>query len=250
MNQTAIITGASSGIGLALALEMGRQGYNLGLTARRTERLQALKEQLLAMPSMAGKQVEWLAMDVQDTTQVPKSMTALINKFAQVDVVVANAGANQLTGVGKGQLQEQLDMIQTNLLGAVATVDAAAEYFRARKAGHIVGISSLASLTPIPKQAAYCATKAGFSMYLDASAIELKRYNIHVTKILPGFVKTDIVDNMEQFPFLVSAEQAAREMMQHIRKRRSTGVVPGYPWRAVKPLLANMPSGLWRYIKI
>ena len=139
--------------------------------------------------------------------------------------------------------------MQTNLLGAIATVNAAVEFFKTQGSGHVVGMSSLASLAPIPKQAAYCATKAGFSMYLDAAAIELKKYNIDFTKILPGFVKTDIVENMDKFPFVVSAEKAAKEMVTHIEKRRSVGVVPGYPWRLLKPVLANMPSGVWRYLK-
>lgn len=249
-NKTMIITGASSGIGKALALEAAARGYHLGLTARRTDRLEQLRDIISGLPGCENTKVEIAEMDVQQLHTVAPILQTLIGQLGGCDIVVVNAGCNQLTSVGKGQLAEQIDMIQTNLLGAVATADAAAEYFRSVKAGHIVGISSLASLTPIPKQASYCATKAGFSMYLDAAAIELKKHNIHVTKILPGFVKTDIVDNMEQFPFLVSAEQAAREITNHIEKRKSTGVVPGYPWRFIKPLMANMPASLWRFVKL
>lgn len=244
-----MITGASSGIGKALALEFAQRGYNLGLAARRTDRLEALRDEIAAMPGGQTLRVEITALDVSNTAAVSPALQGVFEALGQVDVVVVNAGVNKLTGVGKGQLDDELSLMQTNLLGAIATVNAAVEWFKQHGGGHVVGISSLASLTPIPKQAAYCATKAGFSMYLDAAAIELKKYKIDFTKILPGFVKTDIVDNMEQYPFLVSAEQAAKEMANHIEKRRAVGVVPGYPWKILKPLLANMPSGVWRYMK-
>ena len=244
-----MITGASSGIGKALALEFAQRGYNLGLAARRTDRLEALRDEIAAMPGGQTLRVEITALDVSNTAAVSPALQGVFEALGQVDVVVVNAGVNKLTGVGKGQLDDELSLMQTNLLGAIATVNAAVEWFKQHVGGHVVGISSLASLTPIPKQAAYCATKAGFSMYLDAAAIELKKYKIDFTKILPGFVKTDIVDNMEQYPFLVSAEQAAKEMANHIEKRRAVGVVPGYPWKILKPLLANMPSGVWRYMK-
>jgi len=249
LKRTAVITGASSGIGKALALEFAQRGYNLGLAARRIDRLEALRAEIAALPGGQNLLVEITALDVGDTAIVGQVLQALFGALGHVDVVVVNAGVNKLTGVGKGQLDDELGLMQTNLLGAMATVNAAVEWFKQQGGGHVVGISSLASLTPIPKQAAYCATKAGFSMYLDAAAIELKKYKIDFTKILPGFVKTDIVDNMEQYPFLVSAEQAAREMANHIEKRRGVGVVPGYPWKILKPLLASMPSSVWRYIK-
>lgn len=244
--KTVLITGASSGIGRALAIEFAQRGYNLALTARRLDRLEALQEALSPHPV----RVEVAALDVQHTQTVASVFRDLLARLGQIDLVIANAGSNQLTSVGKGQLQEQLDMLQTNVLGAVATVDAAAEYFRSRKAGHIVGISSLASLTALPKQASYCASKAALSMYLESAAIELRRHNIAVTRILPGFVKTDIVENMEQFPFLVSAEQAAREIANHIEKKRDVAVVPGYPWKAVAPFMGRIPASLWKFVKI
>lgn len=249
MSKTVVITGASSGIGKALAIEFAQRGYHLGLAARRLDKLDALRAEIALLPGCQNLQVEIIELDVNNTSDVGPTLHTLFNHLNQVDVVIVNAGVNKLIGIGKGQLNDELGLMQTNLLGAIATVNAAVEWFKRAGSGHVVGISSLASLTPIPKQAAYCATKAGFSMYLDAAAIELKKYKIDFTKILPGFVKTDIVDDMDKFPFLVSAEQAAREMANHIEKRRSVGVVPGYPWKLLKPLLANMPTGVWRYIK-
>lgn len=244
-----VITGASSGIGKSLALEFAKRGYNLALTARRENKLIELRDEILSMPGCNSLKIEVAALDVNAVQTVEPVLSALFKKLGKVDVVVANAGINQLTGVGKGELDQELAIVQTNLLGAIATVNAAVVHFKSTGGGQVVGISSLASLTPIPKQAAYCATKAGFSMYLDCAAIELQKYKISVTKILPGFVKTEIVDNMERFPFVVSSEQAAREMVNHIEKKRSTGVVPAYPWKFLKPLMSNMPNAVWKYMK-
>ncbi len=251
MSKTVVITGASSGIGKALAIEFAKRGYNLGLAARRLDKLEALKNEIAQQKTGSDTPavVQVCELDVDDTHRVGPTLHGLFEQLGQVDTVVVNAGVNQMTSVGKGQLDDELALIQTNLLGAVATVNAAVEYFKTQKKGHVVGISSLASLTPIPKQAAYCATKAGFSMYLDAAAVELRKQNIRFTKILPGFVKTDIVENMDQYPFIVSAEQAAKEIVDHIEKGRSVGVVPGFPWKFVKPVLSNLPAAVWRYMK-
>ncbi|GLR25066.1 SDR family NAD(P)-dependent oxidoreductase [Limnobacter litoralis] len=247
MSKTIVITGASSGIGAALAHYYASQGCALGLTARRIERLEALKTELTAQH---GVQIEVMSLDVNRVDQIDGAMTTLIEKLGgDVDILIVNAGANQLTKVGNNQLSEELGLLQTNLLGAVATIHFAARYFKTRGKGHIVGISSLASLMPIPRQAAYCATKAGLSMYLDTAAIELKRHNVAVTKILPGFVKTEIVDDMDKYPFVVSANEAARQIAGHIERGSGTGVVPAYPWRFFKPVMGKMPTSLWRFFK-
>lgn len=98
----------------------------------------------------------------------------------------------------------------------------------------------------MPKQAAYCASKAGFSMYLDAARVELKRHNIGITKILPGFVITEIMPKIDKYPFAVTAEQAAREMVDVIEKGKALGVVPAFPWKWLRPLFGHMPDALWK----
>lgn len=249
MKKTVVITGASSGIGRALALEYARRGFNLGLTGRRMDRLEALQAEIRQLPEARDSRIEVIALDVDDHARVNPTLQELFSRFERIDTVVVNAGVNQLTAVGKGQLDRELAIMNTNLLGAIATVDAAVAHFRITGGGHVAGISSLASLNAIPRQAAYCATKAGFSMYLDCAAIELRRNNITFTRILPGFVQTEIVDNMEKYPFVVSAEQAAREIAEHIEKRHAEGVVPAYPWKLLKPLLTRMPDFVWKYMK-
>jgi NAD(P)-dependent dehydrogenase (short-subunit alcohol dehydrogenase family) len=174
---------------------------------------------------------------------------------AAVAVVPRNAGAidktldqkksrrmNTRTGTTEADARR---VIQTNVIGAIATVEAAAEHLVSRGAGQIVGISSLASLQAMPKQAAYCASKAAFSMYLDAARLELKRKNVAVTSILPGFVVTDIMPKIEKFPFAVPAAQAAREIVTLIEQRKPVGVVPAWPWKWLRPFFGHFPDSLW-----
>jgi short-subunit dehydrogenase len=246
-HSTVVITGASSGIGRALALEMAARGQALGLTARRLPLLEQLRDELHAAH---GKElrVELATLDVCETASVGPTLHDLFARLGGIDTIVVNAGANDITRVGAGDLEKELKLIHTNLLGAIATINAATEHFLRRGKGHIVGISSLASLQPIAMQAAYCASKAGFSMYLDSARVELKRKGITITDILPGYIKTDIVEGVDigQLPFAIPVQQAAREMARLIDKRVTSGVVPAFPWKLVRPFLGHLPERFTR----
>ena len=246
MKGTAVITGASTGIGRALAVEFVRRGYHLGLTARRLPALVELREELLAADKTGKLRIEITTLDVDDDVTVGPVMATLFERLGAVDIVVVNAGINDFTSVGRGDFAREKQLLQTNLIGAIATVHAAVEYFVPRGAGHIVGISSLAALQGMPKQAAYCASKAGFSMYLDAARIELKRKNIRITKILPGFVKTAIMPHIDKYPFAVTAEQAATEMVTIIEQGKVIGFVPAFPWKWLRPLFGHFPDSIWK----
>jgi len=245
---TVVITGASSGIGRALALEMARRGCALGLTARRMALLEQLRDEIHAAQ---GKdlRVELATLDVCATDSVAPTLHELFARLGGIDTIVVNAGANDVTHVGVGDMDKELRLVQTNFAGAVATVNAAAEHFLARGKGHIVGISSLASRQPIAGQAAYCASKAGFSMYLASARSELRHKGIAITDILPGYIKTDIVEGVDigKMPFAVTTGQAAREMARLIERRVKFGVVPAFPWRLVVPFLGHLPERFARH---
>ena len=246
-HSTMVITGASSGIGRALAQEMARRGHALGLTARRMALLEQLRDELQAAHGKKLR-VELATLDVCQSAGVGKTLHELFARLGGIDTIVVNAGANDITHIGDGDLEKELNLIQTNLVGAIATINAATEHFLKRGKGHIVGISSLASLQPVATQAAYCASKAGFSMYLDSARIELKRKGIAITDILPGYIKTDIVEGVDigQLPFAIPVEQAAREMARLIEKRVKSGVVPAFPWKLARPFLGHLPERFTR----
>jgi short-subunit dehydrogenase len=238
---TIVITGASSGIGRALALELASRGHTLGLTARRLPLLKTLRAEIQAAH---GTRVEIAALDVSDTDQVAPRLGKLFATLGGADVVVVNAGINAMTQVGKGTLAQELQILQTNVAGAIATVHAAAAHFIERGQGHVVGISSIAALQGVPKQAAYCASKAAFAMYLDCARMELGRKGIAVSNIRPGYISTDLVDGVDigKLPFAVSAEKGACEMADLIEKRVPDAVVPAWPWKLMRPALGHIPT--------
>ena len=248
-NSTVVITGASSGIGRELALEMARRGHPLGLTARRMPMLEQLRAEIHATIAPELK-VELAALDVCQTDAVGMTLDNLFARLGGMDVMVVNAGANDMTHVGQDDLVKELKLIDTNLSGAIATAGAAVKHFLARGKGHVVGISSLAALQPMPLQAAYSASKAGFSMYLKVARLDLRPKGITVTAILPGYIATDIVEGVDigKMPFAVSAVQAAREMARLIERRVESGVVPAFPWKLARPFLGHLPEALVRFM--
>ena len=243
MTKTVVSTGASAGIGSALAHEFAARGYALGLTGRR---LPALETWQAELQTQGAPRVEVATVDVDDRDAAPAQLKALFERLGGVDTVVINAGINDFTRVGAGDLAKEAAIINTNLLGAMVTANAAVEHFLQRGGGHIVGISSLASLQAIPRQAAYCASKAGLSMYLDALRTEHKDNNIRVTQIRPGFVKTEIMDDIEKYPFAVSAEKAAAEIAKAVQAEKRDVFVPAYPWNLMRPVFGRIPDRVWK----
>ena len=240
-----VITGASAGIGRALAFEFAARGYKLGLTARRMEVLEKVREEIRAAYPSSVQSIELQRLDVDATETVAPALHTLFAALGGVDIVVVNAGINDPTFIGKGHLAKEARIIQTNVVGTIATVDAAVEHFLTNSGGQIVGISSLASLQGIPGQGAYCASKAAISMYLDSARVELCAKNICITKILPGFVLTEIARNMEKYPFVVAADRAAHEMVRLIECRVRVGIVPSFPWRWLRPMFGYIPDWVW-----
>lgn len=244
---SAVITGASSGIGKALAFELAARGYALGLASRRVARLEEIRGALYE--KHPGVKVDLVELDVDQVETVEAALRELLARMGGADVVVVNAGVNRFTRVGRGQLEDEIQILQTNVLGAVATIQAATAYFRSRGRGRLVGISSLAADNAMPSQAAYCASKAALSMYLDVARMELAPKGIGVTTILPGFVETEIMEGIGKYPFAVSAEKAAAEMADLIEKGVAVGVVPAFPWKYVRPFFKIVPDAVYRKLK-
>ena len=242
MSQRIIITGASSGIGAALAHEYARRGFDMGLCARRSDALEQLCSQLSAQyPQQAFL---WETLDVADLGQVAPVIQRLAERLGSVDIVIANAGITGVRRTGSGDLSTDLAVLQVNLLGAIATIDAATAIFRTQGHGHLVGISSFSAFRGIPGSAAYSASKAALTNYLQAVRTELFRKNIQVTCIHPGFIKTDISPGMEKFPFVIAADKAARNMANAIQKKKQEKTVPGWPWAVLKHLMPLLPDSL------
>jgi short-subunit dehydrogenase len=215
--RTAVIIGASSGIGEALAHQLNREGWRLGLLARRLDRLEALRQTLA--PETVVRRVD---VTQDDAAAI---LDHILDELGGVDLVIISAGA----GHNNRGLHAELDVdtVTVNVLGFMKTAQVAVRYFLRRGRGHLVGISSMAALRGNGAGAAYAASKAFQSAYLDGLR-DLARQSglpIAVTEVQPGFVDTAMMKPEHPLPtvarwLLVSSPAiAARQIMRAVRKR-------------------------------
>lgn len=218
MINTILITGANSGIGAALAKEYAAKSTTLILTGRDEDRLVSIKE----ICTQKGATVITKCIDVTDQVAM-ESWLQEIDTIHPIDLVIANAGIGQ-----KEPDRKHINaVLKTNLDGVLNTLFPLIERMKGRKVGHIAAVSSLASFHAFPNRAAYSASKAAVRIFCDAWRIELKPYNISVSSIHPGFVKTPLTDRHKHaMPFLMDADSAARHIIANLRKRKPVIAFP------------------------
>jgi short-subunit dehydrogenase len=223
-NQVVLITGASSGIGRGLALELARRGARVGLLARRRE----LLEEIALEISQAGGRALVLSADVTRADEVRAAVGELRRQFGQIDMLFANAGISINTFVPNLCEKTIADLINVNVIGVVNSVSAVLSEMVAQGSGHLVVNSSLAAYRGLPKSAAYCASKAAISSFFEALRIDLKGTGVDVTIIHPGFVKTQMIRSIARTPYVMEVDEAVRKIVRAIEKRKK-----GYafPWQ-------------------
>ena len=236
--KTAIIIGASSGIGRALAVRLAGEGYRLGLVARRVDLLNELNAELTTPALIKGADVS------QPDVAIPV-IRELIAELGEVDLFVISAG----TGFDNASLDWEPEQatIGVNVLGFAAMVNVAVTHLEKRRTGHLVGISSLAALRGIGGAPAYAASKAFVSNYLQGIRYRFKklRLPIVVTEVQPGFVETRMSNPDHRF-WSASAELAANQIADAIRRRKEHVYVTRR-WRLVAWVMKAMPDGVyWR----
>lgn len=189
MNKTALITGATSGIGRAVADIFAENKYNLIVTGRRSERLQELKA---ALEQQHGISVLALCFDVRDNDEVVRNIASLPVEWRNIDVLVNNAGlAVGLNHIQDGILDDWERMIDTNIKGLLYVTRAVSPLMVARNSGHIVNICSVAGKEVYENGNVYCATKHAVDALSKAMRIDMLGHNIKVTNICPGAVETE-----------------------------------------------------------
>ena len=241
MNKSILITGASSGIGEALAREMARRGYRLALLARRFEKLEELRGELLRV---CAQKVAPGQRDVREAAAIEPALQACAEELDGLDIVVANSGVAHTCRIGEGTLEQLLETIEVDLSGACATVDAAVRHFRARGHGQVVGITSVARYRGLPRFGAYSAAKEGLHRYLQALRLESYHEPITVTEIAPGYIDTPMNRGAASRPFVIDVEQGARLMADRIERGVTYATVPALPWRLLGRLMQILPARL------
>ena len=261
---TAIITGASTGIGKSLALVLAREGYDLGLTARRQDLLLDLRKEIAGR--YPKRRVFISPADVASEVNLQAAMKELMTQLGRLDLMIANAGIGFPTPAWKNNWNEIKQILDANVMGAIHSLELAKEKMLEQKSGragaatsgvatggagaatsgvsggqasatgHLVGISSVAGFRGLPTSSAYCTSKAALTTYLESIRIDLKRLGIAVTSIHPGFIETKMTEKNSYMPFLLSSEDAAEKIVRAIRRKKARFI---FPWQ-MKLLISIM----------
>jgi uncharacterized protein len=233
----ALVTGASSGIGRALALGMAARGYDLVVTARREALLESLAEHI---GRAHGKAVEVVTADLTDRSDLGR----VIERASRVDVLVANAGFSTRGSFPDLPLAAELAEIELNIASTVALCRAAAPHMCQQRHGRILITSSAASFQPLPGLATYGATKSFLTSFSRALDGELRRFDVTVTCLAPGFTATEETEERPGPGFLWSnAAQVADAGIEAMLAGRPL-VIPGSPWRIAAALAPRLPAAL------
>lgn len=242
---TILITGASAGLGAEMARQFAALGYDLGLCARRTERMETLRDEITALHP--DRRVELRALDVTDDEAVFTVFRDLAAAFGTVDRVIVNAGLGKGASLGKGRYDANRQTAMTNFVGALAQAEAAMEVFRAQGGGHLVMVSSMSALRGMRKaMTVYAATKAGVAAIAEGLRSE-RVPGLDVSVIYPGYIRSEMNEHVEQRTrFMVDTETGVRSMVAAIEKRRVRAYVPAWPWAPIGFAMKRLPLSVVR----
>ena len=245
MRKTILITGASSGLGEEMARQFAARGHDLALCARRVEKLEALKAEIVA--ANPGCRVEVRALDVNEHDQVFEVFHAFRKDFGSIDRVVVNAGLGKGAPLGTGRFDANRETAMTNFIGALAQTEAALEIFRDQNAGHLVMISSMSAMRGMPKTiTTYAATKAGVAHLAEGVRADLMETPIKVSVIYPGYIRSEMNERVKNAPFMVSTEKGVAAIVEAVEKEKDSAHVPPWPWIPVGFGLKHLPLPLAR----
>ena len=243
MRKTILITGASSGLGRGMAREFAQRGRDLALCARRLDRLEDLRAELLA--AQPGLRIAVRALDVNDHAQVFAVFRELDVELGGLDRIIVNAGAGRGRAIGKGGFSDNLETAQTNFIAALAQCEGALELFRARGRGHLVTIASMSAMRGMPRSmTTYAASKAALAHLSEGMRADLLGTPIKVTTVFPGYIRSEITERVKKAPFIIDAERGCRLLVRAIEREPASACVPRWPWVPLGFALRHLPLRL------
>ena len=249
-SKTVLITGASAGLGAEMARQFAARGHDLALCARRLERLEELRDAILA--DHPDVRIEVRALDVNDADQVFEVFRGFRDDFAahgqSIDRIIVNAGLGKGAPLGTGGYAANRETAMTNFIGALTQSEAAMEIFRAQNSGHFVMISSMSAMRGLPKtMTTYAATKAGVAHLAEGLRNEMHGKPIKVTVIYPGYIASEMNEHVaQQTPLMVSTEKGVKAIVEAIEKEKASACVPPLPWAPLSVVMKHAPLPVFK----
>ena len=235
------ITGASSGIGRALALKFAKEGWQVAVSARR--------ENLLKELNNINPNIYSFPLDVTDSLNAKKVFDNIINKFNSIDICVFCTGIHDPKSEKKLNLEKIRKIMEVNFFGTVNSINAVYDYFKEKKTGHISMVSSVAGYRGLPAGGAYCASKSALTTFSESLYFDMKRFNVKVSVVHPGFIKTPMTDQNDFFmPMIKSPEFAAEKMFKGLTQSNVFEIHFPKQFTFFMKVLKIMPN--WLYLKL
>ena len=239
--KTILITGASSGIGYCLTKALAAEKCNLAILSRKKNVLDNIAAELKDY----GSNIIPLQCDVRNKEEIKSAIQIVRRKFGEIDIAILNSGVSGRSKVENFNSTEAENTFGVNVLGLIYCVEELLPNFIIEKKGMIVGVSSLADGRGFPKSGFYCASKAAVTKFLESLRVELKKYNVKVITVKPGFVKTPMTDKNDfNMPFLMPPERAAQIILNGVKKEKRLIQFP-FPTVLGAKLLRIIPDFLF-----
>jgi len=241
MTKNIWIIGASSGIGKALAIKFSTEGWQVAAAARRENLLQELNSN--------NSNIHSFPLDVIDEPRTKKVFQDILVKFQAIDICVFCAGIHDPDAEKKLSTEKIREIMETNFFGTLNCIMAVNSYFRERKSGHISWVSSVAAYRGLPAASGYCASKSALTSLAESLYFDFKRYNVKVSVISPGFVKTPMTDkNKFPMPMIKSPEYAAEKIFIGLTKKNVFEIHFPITFTTMMKMLKIMPNWLYFFI--
>ena len=238
MSKNVWITGASSGIGKALAIKFANEGWQVAASARR--------EDLLNELSNLNEKIYSFPLDVKDEVKTKNVFQNILEKFINVDICVFCTGIHDPESEKKLNSEKIREIMETNFFGTLNCIMAVNNYFRKNKKGHISIVSSVAGYRGLPAASGYCASKSALTSLAESLYFDFKRHNVRVSLVSPGFIKTPMTDkNKFPMPMIKTPQFAAEKMFIGLTKKNAFEIHFPLAFTMIMKLLKIMPNWLY-----
>jgi len=236
-NKTIWITGASSGIGKALAIKFSKEGWNVAISARR--------ENLLEEIAKSNNNIYPFPLDVTNSEKCKSIFESIIKKTGEVNISVFCTGIHDPKSEKKLNIKKIREIMEVNFFGTVNSINAVYDYYKEKKSGQISIVSSVAGYRGLPAAGAYCASKSALSSFAESLYFDLKRFNVRVSLVNPGFIKTPMTDQNDfPMPMMKSAEFAAEQMFKGLTQKKAFEIHFPVVFTSMMKVLKVIPNGL------